>query len=623
MNFKKIVTSTVLLTLTCGFFCLSAEGITINVPADSATIQSAIDGANPGDVIVLTQGTYGDRDIDFKGKAITVRSTNPNDPNIVAATVIDCQGSPIKHRGFHFHSGEGRETVLAGVTIINGYQTSGGGIYCDNASSPTISNCIIDGNSADIYGAGIYCNNGSNPLITNCIISNNNNNFSGGFGGGISCKNSSPVISHCTFSKNSAYYGGGMFMYNGSNPVISNCTFSKNTAINQGGGIYAKTNCAVTITNSVLWGDNVTPTDNATIPDLNGPEIGVIDNSGVTITYSDVQGGEGLIYVSSSSKTWGVGNIETDPKFISITDLHLTGISPCINTGDPNGVYDNQTDIDGDPRVIQVRVDMGSDEMLFGTLSADTTPVKGAIVVDGQTLGTAPQSRDLPVGTYTVSFGAMTGYTQPADQQITISKNETTVVLGTYAQQTGTLTVSTTPVSGEVIVDGVSWGTSPQSRNIAVGSHTVSFGAVSGYTSPQGQTPTVQAGQTTTVPGTYLRNSPTQVHLTVNVTGQGTVLPQSGDFDLDSVVSLTAVLDADGWTFDHWEGDVTGSDAQVNLTMDGNKTVTAVFLASDNQTTDDNTTNPCAAVVGALCPCFGMLTLAGLFAGVCLLGRNY
>ncbi|MHC4500820.1 MAG: LamG-like jellyroll fold domain-containing protein, partial [Planctomycetota bacterium] len=81
------------------------------VPAQYGRIQAAIDAAVNGNTVVVLPGTYtgeGNRDIDFLGKAITVRSIDPNDPNIVAATIIDCNGTEDDpHRGFYFHSGEG------------------------------------------------------------------------------------------------------------------------------------------------------------------------------------------------------------------------------------------------------------------------------------------------------------------------------------------------------------------------------------------------------------------------------------------------------------------------------------------------------------------------------------
>lgn len=67
----------------------------------------------------------------------------------------------------------------------------------------------------------------------------------------------------------------------------------------------------------------------------------------------------------------------------------------------------------------------------------------------------------------------------------------------------GTLTIDTTPVKGEVFVDGASWGIAPQSRSLNPGNYTVSFGMVEGYVTPIPQTATVTEGQTTTITGTY------------------------------------------------------------------------------------------------------------------------
>jgi hypothetical protein len=43
------------------------------------------------------------------------------------------------------------------------------------------------------------------------------------------------------------------------------------------------------------------------------------------------------------------------------------------------------------------------------------------------------------------------------------------------------------------------------------------------------------------------------------------------------MVDLTANADP-GWTFDHWEGDLTGNFNPDTINIDGDKTVTAVFV---------------------------------------------
>ena len=60
----------------------SSYAADINVPGDQPTIQAGIDAANPGDVVIVAPGEFFES-INFNGKAITVRSTDPNDPDFV------------------------------------------------------------------------------------------------------------------------------------------------------------------------------------------------------------------------------------------------------------------------------------------------------------------------------------------------------------------------------------------------------------------------------------------------------------------------------------------------------------------------------------------------------------
>jgi hypothetical protein len=71
------------------------------------------------------------------------------------------------------------------------------------------------------------------------------------------------------------------------------------------------------------------------------------------------------------------------------------------------------------------------------------------------------------------------------------------------AQETGTLSVTTTPASGAIFVDNVFKGRKFWSGDLNVGPHMVSFGDVDGYIAPSPQTVTVIADQTYYVIGAY------------------------------------------------------------------------------------------------------------------------
>jgi len=196
---------------------------------DYLTIQEGIDAAVDGDEVVVCDGTYtgdGNRDLDFHGKAITVRSENGPDN-----CIIDCQGSEVDpHRGFYFHSGETPAAMVQGLTIRNGYVHQetpgryGGGVYCSSAS-PTINNCTITGNTGEWYGGGIYCWGSGNPTITDCTITNNTAQD----GSGVCCRDSDATITNCTIQENFGAYSWAIYLSGGS-PLVSNCTIQENAA---------------------------------------------------------------------------------------------------------------------------------------------------------------------------------------------------------------------------------------------------------------------------------------------------------------------------------------------------------------------------------------------------------
>jgi len=370
----------------------SHEDGSVEHPFDA--IQEAIDAAASGDTVVIMRGIYtgeGNRDLDFKGKTITVRSVDPNDPNLV---IIDCEGTTESpHRGFEFHRYETPESILAGLTITGGYHELGGGIYCGDYARPTVTNCTFRENSASL-GGGFYTE--SSPTLTNCMFSENSADGGGGIynnGQQPECK---PVISDCMFRANKATHNGGA-MYNlgrfaeplvtrcefirnsvseggggairnnmSGSPALTNCLFVENSAATFGGAIRNSNSGATILTNCTFSGNSAVngsalacnPDDagsqspcvcqvaNCILWD-GGDEIFNDDKSIVNVIYSNIQGGSGR-------GPWqGKGNIDTEPYFADPdnSDYHLTSktgrwdpkhqswisdkvTSPCIDAGD-------------------------------------------------------------------------------------------------------------------------------------------------------------------------------------------------------------------------------------------------------------------------------------------------
>jgi hypothetical protein len=301
-------------------------------------IMPAIEHANDGDIIEVAPGTY-EESIDFMGKAITVRSTDPNNGGVVEATIINanCDANNIG-RVVTFDDGEDANSILTGFTITGGYSV---------------------GDYPDDVGGGIFCLQAS-PAISNCVICNNY-----GFGGGgmLNFDGSSPKLTNCIFTENESYFGGGVLNSTNSNVTLFNCTFSKNSSSADGGGMFNYLSSPV-VTNCIFWGNDA---------GSSGDEIyNYSSSSDPNFSYCDIEGCKpGGVWDPNFGTDLG-GNIDSDPLFVDDTndDYHLDPNSSCIDIGDSNGTYTGELDIDGDNRVIDVTgkgdgivdVDMGADE---------------------------------------------------------------------------------------------------------------------------------------------------------------------------------------------------------------------------------------------------------------------
>jgi len=302
LNFRLLCFTTGTMALLMLGVSALARATILSVAQDGsgqyAKIQSAIDAASNGDTVLVADGTYsgpGNRDIDFHGKSLVVKSAHGP-----AKTIMDCGGYKSKdgsgnHRGFFLHSGEKKATI-SGFTIKNGCEIDfpdpvspntgnvspgfdrGGGVeFSDFLSGDPfgtllLSDCIISGNTAT-YGGGVYNNNewnqngygkhGGTITLTYCTISGNTALFDEGSnqseGGGIYNRNANGgeiTLTDCTISENiasapsaSGSTGGGVCNYNfndqtsgdknvieGGTITLTNCTISKNHVFGESGG---------------------------------------------------------------------------------------------------------------------------------------------------------------------------------------------------------------------------------------------------------------------------------------------------------------------------------------------------------------------------------------------------
>ena len=251
----------------------------LNVPAQYATIQAAIDAADAGDTIQIASGVYTEKLIPKSG--LTIQGAG------AGATIFQKSGdAAIEIKG------SVDNVTISGFTVRNsglrGFTSSRGAIDIDDSSNITISNCEVINNTS-INGAGLDLDHADNVLIKNCV-----------------------------FAGNSASNIGSLSFTDADGIVLENVTVADNTGgFNGIGGIAVYySNSDITIKNSIIWN--------------NGNNLDITAGT-VDVSYTDFGGGRS-----------GTGNINQDPKFIGSGNYRLQSSSPAIDAGNPASSYSNE-----------------------------------------------------------------------------------------------------------------------------------------------------------------------------------------------------------------------------------------------------------------------------------------
>jgi hypothetical protein len=115
---------------------------------------------------------------------------------------------------------------------------------------------------------------------------------------------------------------------------------------------------------------------------------------------------------------------------------------------------------------------------------------------------------DLLLGTHRIDFNDIAGWNKPANQNVQIYEDQTTVTYGTYVRQKGSLQVA----NAQWRVDGGSWRDSNDIvTDLSIDTHTIDFKTISNWKEPNSQTVQINDDQTTITSGTYLQAGSLQV----------------------------------------------------------------------------------------------------------------
>jgi hypothetical protein len=254
----------------------------------------------------------------------------------------------------------------------------GGGVLC-KSSSPLFYDCRLLENSMDCaagYGSAIYLEE-SSPTLINCIFDGNTIDGAGVEGAGLDCnQKSSPLLINCLFTGNSSdgagEFGGALVLNNNSNARLINCTIAKNGIVNQktdGQAVYMYksspqfTNCIIALSGNA--DRQITASDsschpkfiNCLIDSAIRPRYYLVDTSGF---YTQTIFGNPF-FTNSSSK-----------------DFRPGAHSACINAGtaDTTGLRLPQSDLAGCERIYDGRVDIGAYEYQAEVLSSIINGIK-------------------------------------------------------------------------------------------------------------------------------------------------------------------------------------------------------------------------------------------------------
>ncbi len=336
------------------------------------TIQAAVDAVvTPGSVVWVSNGVYNTGGRPWLGSSLTNRVCISK--AVMLRSISGSAHTSIVGQG-GTNGGTARGAVrclyiasktpahVSGFTLSNGHtlaygeqydDTAGGGAFL--ASCGVISNCTIIGNVAATRAGGVMCNGGGE--ICDSVIGANTTRW---FGGGVACENGG-VLQRCAIITNSAFYGGGVYCTSRS---AGNNLLIRGNSAQYGGGLYFSFGGAVS--NATIT-DNQAPIGGGCYLFFGGALCNsIIHGNGATNTCT-----QGIALMCAACCCPDLthlvdGNITNDPLFVNASgnDFRLLETSPCINAGTNAAWMWQALDLEGNPRIWNEIVDIGTYEYI-------------------------------------------------------------------------------------------------------------------------------------------------------------------------------------------------------------------------------------------------------------------